>query len=170
MEQTAEQVASTQGASMILKGAQTRSCSSPVPGRTVDTAVGRSCADHRRPIASSTNPQLRTHDRLSGTHTLKHRPELPDRFGCLEDAHAFCTRFFRWYNQEHRHSGIGFHTPADVHYGRAELVRAHRARVLADRLTIMAIVLTAAAAAIGVVVRWPSPLAGQDWPSARSGS
>jgi putative transposase len=48
----------------------------------------------------------------------------------LEDAHAFCTRFFRWYNDEHRHSGIGFYTPADVHHGRAELVRAQRARVL----------------------------------------
>jgi putative transposase len=34
------------------------------------------------------------------------------------------------HNQEHRHSGIGFHTPADVHYGRAELVQAQRATVL----------------------------------------
>jgi len=40
-----------------------------VPGRTADTAVVGSCADHRGPIASSTNPQLSTHDRLSGTHT-----------------------------------------------------------------------------------------------------
>ena len=35
-----------------------------------------------------------------------------------------------WYNEEHRHSGIGVHTPADVHYGRAELVRSRRAEVL----------------------------------------
>jgi hypothetical protein len=61
---------------------------------------------------------------------LKHRPEFPDRFGCFEDAHGFCTRFFGWYNDEHRHSGIGFHTPADVHHGRAEQVRAERAVVL----------------------------------------
>ena len=61
---------------------------------------------------------------------MKYRPGFPDRFGCFEDAHAFCGRFFRWYNDEHRHSGIGFHTPADVHYGRAELVRARRAEVL----------------------------------------
>jgi putative transposase len=64
--------------------------------------------------------------------TLKYRPEFPGRFGSFEDARAFCGRFFGWYNDEHRHSGIGFHTPADVHYGRAELVRAQRARVLAD--------------------------------------
>ena len=61
---------------------------------------------------------------------MKYRPEFPDRFGSFEDAHGFCTRFFGWYNDEHRHSGIGFHTPADVHYGRAELVQAQRATVL----------------------------------------
>jgi putative transposase len=62
--------------------------------------------------------------------TLKYRPEFPDRFGSDEDALGFCRRFFAWYNDEHRHSGIGFHTPADVHYGRAEQVRAERAEVL----------------------------------------
>src|SRR5208282_2649325 len=31
---------------------------------------------------------------------------------------------------DHRHSGIGFHTPGDVHYGRAELVRERRGLVL----------------------------------------
>jgi len=49
----------------------------------------------------------------------KYRPEFPERFGCYQDALVFCRRFFGWYNKEHRHSGIGFHTPADVHYGRA---------------------------------------------------
>lgn len=38
-------------------------------------------------------------------------------------------RFFVWYNGEHRTPGSGS-TPADVHYGRAEQVRAERARVL----------------------------------------
>ena len=38
--------------------------------------------------------------------------------------------FFTWYNEDHRHSGIGLHTPADVHYGRAEKVRSQRAEVL----------------------------------------
>ncbi|MEV4381842.1 hypothetical protein AB0J58_33625, partial [Streptosporangium sp. NPDC049644] len=36
-----------------------------------------------------------------------------------------------WYNHEHYHSGIGYHHPADVHYGRAGVVRDRRARVLA---------------------------------------
>lgn len=39
--------------------------------------------------------------------------------------------FFPWYNNQHRHLGLGLHTPADVHYGRAGTVRAARAEVLA---------------------------------------
>ena len=37
----------------------------------------------------------------------------------MEDARGFCVRLFRRYNDEHRHSGIAYHTTADVHYGRA---------------------------------------------------
>jgi putative transposase len=80
---------------------------------------------HSRPHCSNDNPYSESQFR-----TMKYRPTFPDRFGSFQDAHAFCGRFFRWYNDEHRHSGIGFHTPADVHYGRAELVRARRAEVL----------------------------------------
>jgi putative transposase len=80
---------------------------------------------HSRPHVSNDNPYSESQFR-----TMKYRPTFPDRFGSFQDAHAFCGRFFRWYNDEHRHSGIGFHTPADVHYGRAELVRARRAEVL----------------------------------------
>jgi putative transposase len=80
---------------------------------------------HSRPHVSNDNPYSESQFR-----TMKYRSEFPDRFGSFQDAHAFCGRFFRWYNGEHRHSGIGFHTPADVHYGRAELVRAQRADVL----------------------------------------
>ena len=40
-------------------------------------------------------------------------------------ARAFCDAFFDYYNHHHRHSGIGLHTPADVHLGR-RAVRAQR--------------------------------------------
>lgn len=60
------------------------------------------------------------------------RPSFPDRFGSLEDARAFCQTFFRWYNDEHRHSGIGLLTPATVHTGRVTEVHAARSVVLAD--------------------------------------
>jgi putative transposase len=94
----------------------------PVALLLADLGVTKS---HSRPHVSNDNPYSESQFR-----TMKYRPEFPERFGSFQDAHAFCGRFFRWYNDEHRHSGIGFHTPADVHYGRAELVRARRADVL----------------------------------------
>jgi putative transposase len=62
--------------------------------------------------------------------TFKYRPDFPDRFGCLQDARAHSARFFEWYHHEHRHSGIAFMTPADVHFGRATAVHDRRAVVL----------------------------------------
>jgi hypothetical protein len=44
---------------------------------------------------------------------------------------AFGRDFFRWYNHEHRHSGLGFLTPVVVHYGVAAAVREQRQHVLA---------------------------------------
>jgi putative transposase len=98
--------------------------SQPVAHLLADLGVTKS---HSRPHCSNDNPYSE-----SQFKTLKYRPEFPHRFGSFEDAHAFCARFFRWYNEEHRHSGIAFHTPADMHYGRAETIQAQRARVLAS--------------------------------------
>ena len=80
---------------------------------------------HSRPHVSNDNPFSEAQFK-----TLKYRPEFPERFGSLEDARAFCQRFFEWYNNHHRHSGIGMMTPADVHHGRAPRVRLERARTL----------------------------------------
>jgi hypothetical protein len=46
---------------------------------------------------------------------MKYRPEFPDRLGCVQDSRAFAQGFFRWYNQEHYHSGLALLTPAMVH-------------------------------------------------------
>jgi putative transposase len=80
---------------------------------------------HSRPHVSNDNPFSESHFK-----TLKYRPEFPTRFGCIEDARAFCVDFFGWYNTEHHHSGIGFLTPETVHYGRAPAVIAARQQVL----------------------------------------
>jgi putative transposase len=80
---------------------------------------------HSRPHVSNDNPFSESHFK-----TLKYRPEFPSRFGCQEDARSFCGEFFDWYNNEHYHSGIGFLTPAMVHYGLADVVLADRQRVL----------------------------------------
>lgn len=96
--------------------------SKPVAFLLADLGVTKS---HSRPHCSNDNPYSEAHFK-----TLKYRPDFPDRFGCIEDARMFCDRFFRWYAHEHRHSGIGLHTPADVHYGRAHAAREARGRVL----------------------------------------
>ena len=66
----------------------------------------------------------------SNFKTLKYCPSFPERFGCIEVARAFCERFFNIYNHEHRHSDIGFHTPASVHYGTHLEVREQRQATL----------------------------------------
>ncbi|HZX53939.1 MAG TPA: IS3 family transposase, partial [Ilumatobacteraceae bacterium] len=38
--------------------------------------------------------------------------------------------FFDHYNHHHRHSGIAYHTPADVHHGQASNIRDRRQRAL----------------------------------------
>src|SRR5207245_11195992 len=64
--------------------------------------------------------------------TIKYPPAFPARFGGAQDARLFCQRFFPWSNDQHRHSSLGYHTPADVHYGRAAAIRDLRAAVLAS--------------------------------------
>lgn len=78
-----------------------------------------------RPHVSNDNPYSESHFK-----TMKYRPEFPERFGCIEDSRSFSQGFFNWYNTEHYHSGIGFLTPEDVHYGRAELIVKNRQTVL----------------------------------------
>lgn len=78
-----------------------------------------------RPHVSDDNPFSEAHFK-----TLKYRPDFPRQFGSIEDAKAHCRRFFNWYNNEHRHSGIAHLTPADVHFERAEGMVANRQLVL----------------------------------------
>jgi len=80
---------------------------------------------HSRPHVSKDNPFSEADFR-----TLKYRPEFLDRFGSFTHAAQHCETFFAWYNLEHRHSGIGLHTPFDVHHVRAATVRAQRQVVL----------------------------------------
>jgi putative transposase len=82
---------------------------------------------HSRPYVSDDNPYSE-----SQFKTLKYRPDFPARFGSIQDARSFCREFFPWYNQEHRHSGIGLMAPEMVHYGKAEQVSSQRQIVLAS--------------------------------------
>jgi len=68
---------------------------------------------HNRPRVSNDNAYAESLFR-----TLKYCPQWPvDGFGSLESARTWVERFMHWYNHEHRHSGIGFVTPAQRHSG-----------------------------------------------------
>lgn len=82
-------------------------------------------ASFSRPRVSNDNPFSEAQFK-----TLKYRPEFPERFESLEHARAHLRAFFHWYNHEHRHSGIGFMTPAAVHFGQAQALQQRRTRVL----------------------------------------
>lgn len=62
--------------------------------------------------------------------TAKYRPEFPAKgFASLDEARAWGARFVHWYNVEHRHSGIGYVTPAQRHAGEDNAVLAARQEV-----------------------------------------
>lgn len=80
---------------------------------------------HARPYTSNDNPFSEAQFK-----TTKYSPSFPERFGSLEDARTWARPFFAWYNQQHRHSGIGLLTPATVHQGQATAAIATRQAVL----------------------------------------
>jgi putative transposase len=101
----------------------------PMTSKTVgdlleDLAVVKSLS---RPRVSNDNPFSE-----SQFKTMKYRPEFPGRFASQEHGLAFGRRFFPWYNEEHRHVGLGLFTPHDVHYGLADAKWEQRRRVLEE--------------------------------------
>jgi putative transposase len=98
--------------------------SKPVAFLLADLRVTKT---YSRPYTSTDNPYSEAQFK-----TLKYRPGFPARFDSILEARGFCRPFFAWYNDHHRHSGIGLMTPAAVHYGRAERLHTERVRVLAD--------------------------------------
>ena len=59
--------------------------------------------------------------------TAKYRPEFPAKgFADLDAARTWAAEFVRWYNDEHRHSGIRYVTPGQRHCGADQAVLAAR--------------------------------------------
>ena len=88
-----------------------------------DLGITRS---HSRPRVSNDNPFSE-----AWFKTLKYAPVFPDRFGSVQHARTFLDEFVEHYNHQHHHTGIGLHTPADVHYGHAGATTARRHAALA---------------------------------------
>jgi len=59
--------------------------------------------------------------------TAKYRPEFPVKgFADLDAARTWAAQFVRWYNVEHRHSGIRYVSPAQRHAGQDKAILADR--------------------------------------------
>jgi putative transposase len=78
-----------------------------------------------RPRTSDDNPYSESQFR-----TLKYHSRFPAFFESRESAEEFLTGWFRWYNYDHRHTGLNLHTPASVHYGEVAAVVAARKKVM----------------------------------------
>jgi putative transposase len=103
------------GAAMVSK---------PVAFLLADLGVTKS---HSRPRVSNDNPFSESHFK-----TMKYRPQMPARFASVAQVCSVFGDLFGWYNNEHRHSGLGLLTPHEVHHGLAESRVAGRASVLAQ--------------------------------------
>lgn len=92
-----------------------------------DLDIARS---HSRPRVSNDNPYSE-----AAFKTLKYHWSYPGSFSGLAEGRTFFGLFFAWYNQEHRHSGIAYLTPACVHDGKADAQLGARQRVLDAHFT-----------------------------------
>lgn len=78
-----------------------------------------------RPRVSNDNPYAESIFR-----TCKYRPSYPSKgFTDLTEARTWVLAFVRWYNQEHRHSGLNFLTPIQRHEGSSNEIFGKRKQV-----------------------------------------
>lgn len=78
-----------------------------------------------RPRVSNDNPYAESIFR-----TCKYRPDYPSKgFADLTEARTWVLSFVRWYNQEHRHSGLNFLTPNQRHDGLTDHILGQRTNV-----------------------------------------
>jgi len=75
-----------------------------------DLGIDRSLS---RPSVSDDNPYSEAQFK-----TVKYCPRFPGRIGTIVDARDVGKDLFTWYNCEHKHSGIAYYTPEQVHYGK----------------------------------------------------
>jgi len=100
---------------------------SPMKGETMLATMQRLgvAPSRSRPSVSNDNPYSESLFR-----TLKYRPELPVKpFECLLQARRWVTDLVHWYNDEHRHSAIGFVTPNQRHAGQDKALLKDRSAV-----------------------------------------
>ena len=100
---------------------------SPMKGATMlETLYSLGITPSRsRPRVSNDNPYSESLFR-----TCKYCPSYPAKgFVTLDDARIWVKEFARWYNHDHRHSGIKFLTPHQRHSGLGEEILQQRHQV-----------------------------------------
>jgi len=113
------------GANVDLRGWVLHSDNgSPMKGATMLATMQRLgvVPSFSRPSVSNDNPFSESLYR-----TMKYVPHYPrDGFASVDAARAWVASFVTWYNDKHRHSGIGFVAPAERHDGRDIAILAAR--------------------------------------------
>jgi putative transposase len=100
---------------------------SPMKGATMLATLEQLgvAASFSRPRVSNDNAYAESLFR-----TCKYRPNYPRQpFGSVEEARVWTLQFVRWYNQQHKHSGLKFVTPNERHNGTAQAILAYRKQV-----------------------------------------
>jgi putative transposase len=64
--------------------------------------------------------------------TAKYHPSYPEEFATLQQARDWAGELIGWYNQQHRHSGIAWHTPISVFDGNYRKINRQRQTLLDD--------------------------------------
>ncbi|HQC87118.1 MAG TPA: IS3 family transposase [Rhodoferax sp.] len=99
----------------------------PMKGETMLATMQRLgvAPSRSRPSVSNDNPYSESLFR-----TLKYRPAMPVKpFENLLQARRWVTELVHWYNEEHRHSAIGFVTPTQRHAGQDKALLKERVAV-----------------------------------------
>jgi len=80
-----------------------------------------------RPSVSDDNPFSEAQFK-----TVKYCPLFPGRVGTIQEARELGRNLLTWYNCEHKHSGIAYYTPEQVHYGKHVELQKTREKALFD--------------------------------------
>lgn len=103
-------------------------------GSAMKGATMLATLEHLGVAASFSRPRVSNDNAYAESlfRTCKYRPDYPRKpFDSLEEAQAWTHKFVRWYNHEHKHSGLKFVTPAQRHAGLAEAILADRKQLYA---------------------------------------
>jgi transposase InsO family protein len=103
-------------------------------GSAMKGATMLATLEHLGVAASFSRPRVSNDNAYAESlfRTCKYRPDYPRKpFASREAAQAWTQQFVHWYNQEHKHSGLKFVTPAQRHAGQAAAILADRERLYA---------------------------------------